>query len=605
MGIFSIEPYDFGRFLWVNNALSEFVGYPEEQLLRMDFQSITPPEEVAADESAVRRLIPECGSLGQVEKRYLASDGTTRWGLLSTRIVCEADGHPLFGLSQVADITQAKREQAERERTRTLLAAMFQSSPVPVYAWRVTDDDDLVLDGYNDAGLAFTRGQIRDLRGVRASAAYDGDSEVYADLRRCARERATFTRQVNYETITTGESRELEVTYAFVGDDTVMVHAYDLTDIRRAERELTEREEHYRTLVQVSQDTIFLVDTAGVVQYANRAAERLLGYLPEDLLGRQVQEFLAPDSAADDLSALARVLEGESLVRETRVRRRDGSFAFARFNSAPVTDADGQVTGVISTAADITEMKEREGELREHLRSHALVGSALSDNRLLAFSQPIVDMSTGRVVQEELLVRMRADGPGSRIVSPCEFLPAAERSGAIEEVDRWMVSRAVEVAAAGRAVHVNVSARSLGDPKLTAHVERRLEAADVDARQIVFEVTETAAIADVDSACEFAERISQLGCRLALDDFGTGFGSLTYLRRFPLDYLKIDASFVQNLTTSEGDQRVVRSIVNTARDFGLATIAEGVETEANRDALKELGVDYAQGFLFGHPEPVA
>jgi EAL domain-containing protein (putative c-di-GMP-specific phosphodiesterase class I) len=120
----------------------------------------------------------------------------------------------------------------------------------------------------------------------------------------------------------------------------------------------------------------------------------------------------------------------------------------------------------------------------------------------------------------------------------------------------------------------------------------------------VFEITETAAIGNLDAAQRLANTLSSLGCRLALDDFGTGFGSFTYLRSLPVDYLKIDSSFVLNLVDSPEDQAVVRSMVHIAESFGRSTVAEGVENQATLGLLFELGVDYVQGYFTGRPVPV-
>ena len=127
----------------------------------------------------------------------------------------------------------------------------------------------------------------------------------------------------------------------------------------------------------------------------------------------------------------------------------------------------------------------------------------------------------------------------------------------------------------------------------------------VSAENLIFEITETAAIEHLDAARDFADRLIRLGCRFALDDFGTGFGSLTYLRRLPVGYLKIDTSFVSDLATSHEDQAMVRGIVAIARELGVLTVAEGIEDEATMELLSDYDVDFAQGYLIGPPVPLA
>jgi Amt family ammonium transporter len=142
---------------------------------------------------------------------------------------------------------------------------------------------------------------------------------------------------------------------------------------------------------------------------------------------------------------------------------------------------------------------------------------------------------------------------------------------------------------------------TLCDPHARRRIVDLLRAGADVAPRIVFEITETAAAAHLDAACEFAADLTALGCGLALDDFGTGFGTFTYLRTLPLRYLKIDASFVRELLNSHDDRRVVRSVIAIAREFGLRTIAEGVEDGATLELLRELGTDYVQGFHLGVP----
>jgi EAL domain-containing protein (putative c-di-GMP-specific phosphodiesterase class I) len=195
---------------------------------------------------------------------------------------------------------------------------------------------------------------------------------------------------------------------------------------------------------------------------------------------------------------------------------------------------------------------------------------------------------------------MRDPGKGGRLRQPDAFLPAAERFDLIQAIDAWMVARALRLAPA-MACEVNLSAVTLCDPAARHDIVALLRAAPAAARRIVFEITETAAAQHLDAACEFAADLSELGCGLALDDFGTGFGSFTYLRKLPLRHLKIDASFVLQLVHSLDDRRVVRSIIGIAEEFGLRTIAEGVEDQATLDLLRELGAHYAQGFHLGKP----
>jgi EAL domain-containing protein (putative c-di-GMP-specific phosphodiesterase class I) len=219
------------------------------------------------------------------------------------------------------------------------------------------------------------------------------------------------------------------------------------------------------------------------------------------------------------------------------------------------------------------------------------------------FAQPIVDLRTGTHTSNELLVRMITPGEASEVLPPAAFLPAAERFGLIQRIDAWMVRQALE-RTNGSVSEVNLSAVTLCDRDARGEIVKLLAAAPERAGEIIFEITETAVAEHLGAASEFAEDVTNLGCRLALDDFGTGFGSLTYLNNLPLSFIKIDMSFVRDLAATPQDDRLVRGVIEIAGVFGLQTIAEGIEDESTLELLRDLGTDYAQGFHLGRPAPL-
>jgi EAL domain-containing protein (putative c-di-GMP-specific phosphodiesterase class I) len=260
----------------------------------------------------------------------------------------------------------------------------------------------------------------------------------------------------------------------------------------------------------------------------------------------------------------------------------------------------GQPVETCTIGTDVTERRERESARRERRQWVERIGSALRDDRMLVFAQPIVGITTGHPEGYELLVRMQPADPAGELMQPDSFLPAAERFGLIQAIDVWMVRQALRLAPT-LVPRVNLSAITLCDPDARQEILTLLAAAPKAARRLVFEITETATAEHLDAATRFATALTGLGCGLALDDFGTGFGSFTYLRQLPLRYLKIDRSFVTDMVRSRDDQRVVESVIGIARQFGLRTIAEGIEDEATLQLLLQLGADDAQGFHLGRP----
>jgi EAL domain-containing protein (putative c-di-GMP-specific phosphodiesterase class I) len=231
---------------------------------------------------------------------------------------------------------------------------------------------------------------------------------------------------------------------------------------------------------------------------------------------------------------------------------------------------------------------------------------ALDSGLFVLHFQPIVRLSDRTVSHHEALLRLADEANGS-LVAPGRFLPAAERYGLIREIDRMVIdliaTQLGQAAEREQRIAVNVSALSVTDKTMLAYIERRLRWHGVDPSQLVVEITETAAISDMHSAREFCAGVLALGCDLALDDFGAGFGSFQYLRHLPYSYLKIDGDFIRRLPVSRTDQLLVRALAGVVRGMGGETIAEFVGDETTMGMLRSYGVDYAQGFAVGHPQP--
>lgn len=242
----------------------------------------------------------------------------------------------------------------------------------------------------------------------------------------------------------------------------------------------------------------------------------------------------------------------------------------------------------------------REGLVARNER-HAQLADALRENRLKLALQPVVAIQSGRVSHYEALLRVLL--PDGRILSPAPFIAAAEETGFIREIDEWVLHASLDVIARSQStlkLAVNLSARSL-DRQLPDKIAEALLRHDVPSRQVTFEITETAALDKFDEAGDLLSRIRELGCKLALDDFGVGFSTFQYLKHLPVDYVKIDGSFIRNLDQSEDDQVFVRALVQAAHGYGKLVIAEFVESDAILSRIRDLDVDFAQGYLFSRP----
>jgi diguanylate cyclase (GGDEF)-like protein/PAS domain S-box-containing protein len=297
------------------------------------------------------------------------------------------------------------------------------------------------------------------------------------------------------------------------------------------------------------------------------------------------------------------------LIDLVRVSRRGGPSVTASAGAIMIDDREEMKAAELLIHADLAlyEAKEKgrdrvvfsEANHTGHPGWLTEVRSAIEERRLALFAQPIFDLRTGEQYASELLVRL-IDRRG-RAISAGQFIPTAERFGLITEIDHWVLAHAVDAAASGMRVSVNLSAASIADDELTEMVGERLKATGADPARLTFEITETVATPAIELLEGFAGRVETLGCGLSLDDVGTGFGTLTYLQNLNFSQLKIDMTFVQRMLESSTDLGIVRSLVTIARELDLATIAEGVESGETAEQLRELGVDYAQGYFLGEP----
>ncbi|MFL5897852.1 MAG: putative bifunctional diguanylate cyclase/phosphodiesterase [Solirubrobacterales bacterium] len=226
------------------------------------------------------------------------------------------------------------------------------------------------------------------------------------------------------------------------------------------------------------------------------------------------------------------------------------------------------------------------------------IREAIDQRRIVVYAQPIFDLRSQCVAREELLVRMLDENDD--VIPPSSFLPTAERLGMIAEIDRLVLAKAIELAGRSQPIAVNVSGASMCEPALIEDVRAAI-AAGLNPSWLDFEITETAAIANMDDARTFAHTVTGMGCGLGLDDFGTGFSSFSYLKDLPVQHLKLDIEFIRNLPSSAVDQKLVQAMVQFAKAFGQETVAEGIEDAETLALVHAFEIDYAQGFHIGRP----
>jgi len=249
------------------------------------------------------------------------------------------------------------------------------------------------------------------------------------------------------------------------------------------------------------------------------------------------------------------------------------------------------------------------GQRHSEMHWVSRIKEALEDNRLVLYRQEIVALdSKDTTPHYELLVRMRAsDGA---IIAPGLFIPAAERYNLMNAIDRWVIDNAfqnlqsLQQRGDNGVYSINLSGNSLNDEEISGYIAQKIDEYGIRTGQLCFEVTETAAVFNLIKASRIIKALKKLGCRFSLDDFGSGLSSFGYLKNLPVDFLKIDGSFVKDINTDPMNRAIVEAIHQVGHALSIRTIAEFVENEAIVAQLRDIGVDYAQGYYFSRPEPL-
>jgi PAS domain S-box-containing protein len=562
----------------------------------------THPEDrqrVAAEVMAARQR----GTHPDIVYRAIWPDGTVR--VLhgsSARVAEDGNGNPSRLVGSVQDVTELVAAERESAESLTLMETLQSTAPVSF--------------GFVDREFRIVRVNERMLETIgcdRAEAIGRTIAELVPDI-------WAQVGSVYREVLTTGEPRvnvEIERAKSNSQERRCLLANYypvrveqELIGVGVVVIDITEREqaEHFRAAVMDTMvEGLYVLDGEGRVTFVNAAASKMLGWTGAELSGRSMHDSIhfqhadgSPHAEADCELLKVRA-EGRSVRMEHEYfTRKNGTLFPVAYSAAPLMSGP-KVNGVVVVFRDASLEHAEEDRAQRELDTLVWVGrirDALDEDRLLLYSQPIVPVAGGEP-SEELLLRMA--GTNGEIYPPGTFLPVAEKYGLIGEIDRWVIVKAIRLAATGRRVDANLSAQSIGKLDLLALIERELRETGADPANVVFEITETALMENVEAGEAFARGLGEIGCQVALDDFGTGFGGFTYLKKLPIKYLKIDIDFVRELRTNRANQHLVRAIIGLAKDFGYETIAEGVEDAETLTLLEGYGVDFAQGFHFGRP----
>ena len=633
----------------VNRALCATTGYSVGELVGSDIGLLFPPRQSPA--SDIINCI-EDGSAGQHSSRRLLRrrDGTLFWALAALSVVRDEAGDPVQLLMLVHDRTDESRAEEVQRRSQALIDAAIASLPMTFTAF----DRDLRFT-YVAGGLAQPGTRPEDFLG-RVVSEITTDRSTLRALRRALNGDESTTRTlVNGQTYLTlhGPMRDdagavvgavsvstnvtTEVTAEAVRKQTEEVRLYvaqhdPLTGLRGRSaliehlNQVAHTEGGPGALLLLDIDEFKLINEGlgyevgdGVLQ---AVAGRLLKAFPGLLVARNGGDDFAVVVAADTGAAGAMnaaqlvhdALDSDLVIGDQRLRvsacvgvaiKHAGGSSSTLISNADSALSRAKVDGVGQYRLYDAAMR-RQVEAR--LMMQGGLRRALSAGELHVAYQPIVGLADGAIVGVEALLRWTHPQRGP--IPPAEFIPIAEQSGLIVPIGKWVLQTACAAAVAWDGdrdayISINVSVRQLLEYDVAAHVEEVLDRIALPPSRLVIEVTESVLTDDLRPIRQTFDRLHGLGVRIAIDDFGTGFSSLARLQNLPIDIIKLDRAFVTELDQVPAKQRMAGAIRELSEAMDTAIVAEGIETAGEAAALRGVGYEVGQGFLFARPMPVA
>jgi diguanylate cyclase (GGDEF)-like protein/PAS domain S-box-containing protein len=523
-----------GSWLQVNDALCRITGYSDCELRATTLQSLIHPDDFELDRPFLHRLLAGQIPSYQIEKRYHHLMGHFFWVQETVSLVRDRQGHALYLITQMQDISERKKLTRHLEFLvdHDLLTGLFNRR----YFEQALAHELERAARYGAPGAVLLI-DLDNFKEVNDRLGHTAGDSLLKGIGGLLKHRLRLTD-----------------TFARVGGDEFAI----LLPHVGAEQALVVADEFVKSLGRqtavLANQSISITASVGVALFN--------GFGPKDVLAYADMAMYEAKRAGRNRFVLFQPSQSDE--------------------KAPESSCYKEV---------------------ERIRR------AIQEEQFILFWQPIIELGTMKISQYEILLRIPGCGDREPLL-PSSFLYVAERFGLIMAIDSWVVRQAIAlIAAHSRAernlvLHVNLSAKSIWDPKFVEIVEESLVEGKIDPACLVLEITETAAIANLERARAFTNRLHNRGCQLALDDFGAGFTSFFYLKNFPFDYLKIDGEFIRGLSANPVDRLVVQAIAGIARGMRKRTIAEFVGDSDTAKLLLESGIDYAQGYHVGPPQPV-
>lgn len=638
------------RFMWASDATERVLGFPVDQVVQMTALDLVHPDDLDIAADGIAELMEHPGRTVRRELRVMRADGSSIHG--------EVLGANHLDDPVLQGIVLSTRDVSDRKHAEQLLQlsdARNRSIVETAADGIITIDQTGCIESFNRAAEAIFGWSAAEAIGTpardflstdsyaRVAAAVDVGDRIGIACDALRSDGTTFPIELSMSVVTVLGTRTLT---AIVRDVTVQrafearLEALALHDtltglpnrrrlLERVEEAIARGRRNHGMLAVMFCD----LDRFKVVNdsLGHEAGDQLLVFAAARI-GAVIRET---DTLArlggDEFVVLCDEVEAISTVTEIAQRvaaaleapfELNGSEVFVSASIGIALWTGGAETPIdLLRNADTAMYRAKDGGRNRfeifdeamqawaaaRLDYESALRRAIERDELRVHYQPIVDLATGAVVGAEALVRWARGGLG--LVAPGEFIALAEETGLIIPIGAWVLERAVydcaawQAIAPGVGVSVNLSPRQLATVDLVGKVATTLAEAGLDPGLLGLEITESIVMDDAPRNLDTLHEFRDAGVRLALDDFGTGYSSLTYLRRFPIDTLKIDQSFVRSLG-DHGDSTIVRAIVDLAHALELTVVAEGIDSELKLATLRAMGCEIGQGYLFARPEPI-
>jgi diguanylate cyclase (GGDEF)-like protein/PAS domain S-box-containing protein len=647
-----------GRFVHVNRWLCALLGYTREELLGLTVKQLSHPEDKNVTDDVRMRMRSGEIPFFQIEKRYLRKDGTPVWVSLTISVQRDTAGLPLHDIATFQDISARRQAEQALRRSEQRFRCMVELSS----DWYWELDADLRFTTFEGHGSDSRYLPARVLLGCRAWEIPGADQQTdWVDLR-TRLERREPLRDFEYSYTDRHEQRfYISVSGEALFDEDGRFVGYrgtsrDISLRKQAEARIRYLATHDE-LTGLPNRTMFSELLSHVLHGARRTGGRLavlfvdldrfkfindnLGHDAGDTLLREVASRLKSCLRSSDV--VARLGGDEFVVLLPDLYEAEPASTVARkvlsavIRPVVLHGQEWRVTASVGISifpddahdepslmkhADIAMYHAKEegkntfqfydGRLKalslERLTIEAHLRRAIERDELTLHYQAKVDLATNRIAGVEALLRWHGAELGT--VTPAKFIPLAEETGLILPIGRWVLQTACAQSVAWQRaglpplpIAVNLSPRQLADPGLVADVRAVLDGTGLQPGLLELEVTESSVMHNVDRAVDVMTALKSMGVRLAIDDFGTGYSSLAQLKRFPIDTLKVDRSFIREIPDDPEDRAIAEAIIAMGKTLSLTVVAEGVETAAQKEFLRARACHQMQGFHFSKPLP--